>query len=78
MDDYVAAKRYLVTGRLRGLKSRIAVLGFAAVAALTPAAGHAQDDKAVERQVAAVGPVVCLTHPQLCGADSTWSTASSG
>ncbi len=48
------------------LKCRIAVLGLAAVAALTPAAGHAQDDEALERQVAAVGPAVCQTQPQLC------------
>jgi hypothetical protein len=46
-------------------KSRIAML--AAAVALTPAAGRAQDEEALERQIAALQPAVCQAQPQLCG-----------
>ena len=48
-------------------KSRIAMLVIAAVAAVGPAAGRAQDEEALEDRIAAVQPALCRAQPQLCG-----------
>jgi hypothetical protein len=48
------------------MKSQIAMLVLAAVIAVAPAAGHAQDEEALESQLAAVQPKVCQAQPQLC------------